>query len=86
MDMVDGQLPVRGQLAQIPAQRSDVLDQLFRRLLEGHKQARLTVLQGTANQELHRQQRLARTGTATDQRGPATQCDVIQPPNPRGGL
>jgi len=73
------------QIVQVEAQRANVLRQFRGCFFEGHEDAGFFELGGSAYQELHGQQSLARARAAADERGtPARKtasCDFIQPLN-----
>ena len=72
VDVIEHELLVGLELLEIKAEGGDVGNEVLPRFLEGHEHARLAELGDAADQELHRQQRLARTGrTANERRTPA---------------
>ena len=89
-DVIDEQLLLLGQLVEVEAQRPDVRAQLVGCLLECDEHAGLTLVDRAADQEFHRQQRLATAGAAADEGGStpreAAARDLIQPLDPGGGL
>ena len=66
--MIEHQLSIRFELGQVKVQRRNVGNEIVAGLLERHEHARLAKLGDAADQELHRQQRLAGTGRAANQR------------------
>ena len=69
VDIVDDHLFSADQAVDIKAQRRDILGEFLGRLFEGHEDAWLVELGDAADDELHGQQCLTRSGAATDQRG-----------------
>ncbi len=69
--MVDGQPLFGDQRRHVKTQGVDVLGELFGALLEGDENAVFAILHRPLDQELHPQQRLARSGTAAHQRRPS---------------
>src|SRR4030095_5209115 len=69
VDVVDHDALPPDEPRQIESERRDVALQLRIRLLEGHENARLAELHGTAHEELGGEQRLPATRGAAHQRG-----------------
>ena len=90
VDVVHQQLVLLGQLVQVEAEGADVLGQLLGGLLEGHEDAGLAELGRAADEELHREQRLAAAGAAADERGAAARQpaagDLVEPWMPVAAL
>ena len=90
LDVIERDLLACHQAVEIETQRTDVIRQLFAGLLERQEDSRLAVLDGAANEELHRQQSLAAARASADERWPATwqpACrDLVQSLDAAGGL
>ena len=67
--VIDGEFAVLLQLLEIVAKRGDVLGEVFLGLLEGHEYAGFAVVEDAVDEELHPENRLARSGAAAHQRG-----------------
>ena len=68
VDVVDHELTVRLELRQIETHRRDVGDEVAGGLLECHEHPRFAELGDPTDEELHREERLAATSRATDER------------------
>ena len=81
-DEINDQLLFVRQFIQVETERANILRELGAGLLECHENAGFVVFRGSANQELHGQQSLARAGAAADERGTAARetasGDLIQ--------
>ena len=90
MDVVERELLLRYHLIEIEAQRAHVLAQLFGRLLECHENAGLIEINGAAHEKFHREERLAATGCAADERWATSRQSAtghfVQPLDPVGAL
>ncbi len=88
--MVDDQLLGRDQAIEVEPQGLDVGGEVRGAFLETHEHAGLAELGGAVHQEGHADQRLAAARRAAQERRPAsrhtTQQDLIEAPDPRGGL
>ena len=70
VDVINDDFFAPDQARQIKSERRDVGRQLLFRLLESHEHARLAELHRAAHEKFRREQRLAATRAAADQRGP----------------
>jgi len=69
--VIDSELVLPDEVRHVEAEAGDVDGQFLFCLLEAHEDAGLVELCRPANDELHREERLARAGPAADQRRPS---------------
>ncbi len=68
MDVIDRELALAHEFAEIEIERRGVYDQLVPGFLEGDENARLAVVADAVDEKLDREHRLAASGTAADER------------------